>query len=77
MNDHLEMHYLPEMWTVDKSAIYAARAAIESGIEYAQESLVDHDKKFGRSIRKNRILAETMEKDILSMQKALKQLREV
>lgn len=68
-------YYIPEIWNVPKDVIYAAIPAIESGLNYARESLSEHDASLGRTTRKNRATAELMEKDIRSMEEALKQLR--
>jgi hypothetical protein len=67
--------YLPEMWTIEKDVIYAAIPAVASGLEYAQQCLVDHDTTLGRATKKNATWAKTMESDIRSMRLALNQLR--
>lgn len=66
--------YMPEMWQVKKDSIYFARSALKLGIEYAESCLAEHDQNLGRTIRKNKIWAETMEQDILQMKKALEGL---
>lgn len=55
-----------------KDSIYAARAAIEAGIENTQELLADHDTRLGRTTRSNRYTALRMEEEIWQMQQALK-----
>ena len=67
--------YEPEMWTVRKDYIYAAITSIQDGVEYAAECLQEHDKRFGRTTRKNKLLAEIMEKDIAQMRLSLEWLR--
>jgi hypothetical protein len=67
--------YIPELWTVEKDAIYAAKGALSDGIEYARELLANHDRDRGRNHRSNKIAAEHMEKAIRGMQAALLGLR--
>ena len=62
--------YVPEVWSVKKDAIYAAIHAIESGLEYARQSLTDHDAALARTTHKNRTWAETIEGDIRQMENA-------
>ena len=66
--------YQPEYWSIDKSDIYAARHAIENGIEYASELLADRDVAYGRDHPTSRRIAERMESDIAEMRRALEQL---
>lgn len=67
--------YKPELWTVDKSAIYAAKTALADGIEYTRELLANHDRDKGRGLRSNKVVAEHMEASISGMQVALIGLR--
>jgi hypothetical protein len=67
--------YVPELWSIQKDTIYAAIIAVEAGIEYARECLSTHDSTLGRTTRKNKAWAETMEADIRSMEHALAMLR--
>jgi len=67
--------YIPEVWRVKKDVIYAAIPAVESGLEYARECLAAHDSALGRTTRKNRTWAETMERDIRHMVRTLAMLR--
>lgn len=67
--------YIPELWTVEKDAIYAAKGALADGIEYTRELLANHDRDLGRNHRSNKIAAEHMEKAIRGMQAALLGLR--
>jgi hypothetical protein len=68
-------HYTPHNWQIEKDTVYAAITAITSGIEYAQECLAQHDTALGRTTRKNKTWAETIEKDIRQMTRALEQLQ--
>lgn len=68
--------YVPEIWPVQKDAIYAAIPAVESGLEYARECLANHEASLGRTTHKNKTWAETMENDIRHMERTLKMLRE-
>jgi len=67
--------YIPETWTVKKDIIYASIDSIKNGLEYARECLSQHDISFGRTTYKNRTWAETIEGDIVQMEKTLKDLR--
>ena len=67
--------YQPEIWRVEKDAIYAAIPAVESGLEYARECLAQHETALGRTTLKNKTWAETMEKDIRHMERTLEMLR--
>ena len=68
--------YLPEMWTGPKDYIYAAIKAVDDGLSYANECLAQHDASLGRTTRKNKIWAETMESDIRHMTQTLTCLRD-
>ena len=68
--------YQPEQVIIDKSALDAAKEAIEIGLEYARELIVEYDKVFGRQMRKNRVWCEKMESDIRKMESTLKGLEE-
>lgn len=70
-----DAHYQPELWLVEKDAIYAARYALEDGLESAQELLAKHDADLGRSIPKNRREAERLEKVILDTKHAIELMR--
>jgi len=67
--------YIPDLWTVGKDAIYAAKGALADGIEYTRELLANHDRDLGRNHRSNKIAAEHMEAAIRGMQAALLGLR--
>ena len=68
--------YIPELWTVKKDYIYAAIEAVRNGLEYTITELVTHDLDLGRTTKKNRMWAETMEKDIKQMEQTLEDLKE-
>lgn len=65
----------PELWTVEKEAICAAKGALADGIEYTRELLANHDRNRGRDHRSNKVAAENMEAAIRGMQVALIGLR--
>jgi hypothetical protein len=67
--------YIPETWTVTKDVIYASIVSIKNGLEYARECLSQHESALGRTTYKNRTWAETIEKDILQMEKTLEDLK--
>lgn len=53
----------PEQWSF-------IRGQLQAGEEYARECLADHDRRLGRSMRKNRAWAEQIEADILEFKRA-------
>lgn len=63
------------MRTLKKDAIYAAIVALEAGLEYAQECLIEHDTKLGRTIRRNKEWAENIEIDIEKIKKSIEELK--
>ena len=70
-----DAHYQPELWLVEKDAVYAARHALEDGLESAQELLAKHDADLGRSTPKNRREAERLEKVIRDTKHAIELMR--
>ncbi len=70
------LEYQPETWAMLKDTIYAARTALEAGLENTQELLIRHDIELGRTTRGNRYTAERLESEIRSMQSALENLRQ-
>ena len=69
MLDELSQQYTPEIWPVEKDVIYAASKAVSDGLYYAKEALLLHDASLGRTTRKNKAWAETMEAEIRHMQR--------
>jgi hypothetical protein len=67
--------YQPEIWQVRKDTIYAAITAIEDGLEFARENLSNHDAALGRTTKKNKSWAETIESSIRHMELALNMLK--
>jgi hypothetical protein len=65
------------MWTAPKDYFYAAIKAVDDGLSYANECLAQHDLSLGRTTRKNKTWAETMEADIRHMTQTLAWLRSV
>lgn len=68
--------YQPEVWTVKKDAIYAAKSALAEGAAYTQELLANHDRDLGRTTHSNKLTAGHMEKAIADMLRAMTGLRE-
>lgn len=68
--------YQPECWLMQKDSIYAARTALQAGLENTQELLADHDARLGRTTRGNRCTAERLEAEIREMQAALEKLKQ-
>jgi hypothetical protein len=66
---------IPETWIVPKYFIYASIVAVQNGLEYARECLLQHDSALGRTTYKNKTWAETIERDILQMEKTLEDLK--
>lgn len=67
--------YQSELWQVKKDTIYAAITAVEDGLEFAKSSLEEHDLNFGRTTKKNKSWAETIEASIRHMELTLKMLK--
>lgn len=64
--------YIPEMITVEKDWILEdIKNIIQIGLEHTQECLFVHDQQRGRTIRRNKEWAETLENDIRAMKLAL------
>lgn len=67
--------YQPEIWKVKKDTIYAAIGAVEDGLEFAKSCLEEHDLNLGRTTKKNKCWAETIENSIRDMKIALEMLK--
>lgn len=68
--------YQPEMITVEKFfLLHDLKFSIEAGLEYAQECLTRHDQELGRTTKKNKSWAETIEKDVAQMKQALERIK--
>lgn len=65
----------PELWHIDKFAVLNTIDALQSGLEYARECLSTHDSIIGRTTKKNKSWAETIEKDIRLIEKSIKELK--
>jgi hypothetical protein len=70
------IEYQPEMLLVKKDDILAAIRAMEAGLGFSYEVLNRHDTDLGRTTRKNRLWAETIEQDIRLMEATIKTFRE-
>lgn len=69
--------YEPEILTVRKDYVYYAITDIKNGIEYAQICLDEHDRNLGRTNKKNKAWAETIEHDIQHMKATLNTLTHI
>jgi hypothetical protein len=69
------LEYQPECWAMKKDTIYAARTALEAGLENTQELLADHDMKLGRTTRSNRYTAGRLEGEIRETEAAIEKLK--
>ena len=68
--------YIPEMIVVEANWLFEdIKRVVEAGLEHAQECLAVHDQQLGRTIRKNKEWAESLEKDIRDMELALARIR--
>ena len=67
--------YIPEEITILKDYVYFAIDALKVGIENTEELLSDHEERYGRTTRKNRLTAERLEKEISDMKSALENLK--
>lgn len=65
----------PTFVSVDQEILRAAVIAIANGIETTVSMLTDHDASLGRTTRKNRQWAETLEDDIRAMRRVKHNLR--
>lgn len=69
------VEFKPEYWTVDKVIIRNALDCLETGLEYARQCLSEHDVSLGRTNKKNKSWAETIESDIRLIEKSIKDLK--
>lgn len=67
-------HYQRESWWMLKDTIYAARTALQAGLENTQELLAKHHVELGRTTRGNRYTAERLEAEISQMKSVLADL---
>lgn len=67
--------YVPEVWKVEKDTIYAAIYIIEDSIPDIEELLAIHDRDLGRTTRKNKNWAETLENQIRIARETLAKLK--
>lgn len=66
---------IPELWAVDKMVLRNCLDALQSSLEYARECLATHDSTLGRTTKKNKSWAETIESDIRLIEKSIKELK--
>jgi len=67
--------FQPEKWPVDKNLLRSCLDAIESGLEHTNYVLIEHDSSLGRTTRKNKSWAETLENDIRLMKTCIERLK--
>ena len=65
----------PELWRVDKMLIRNTIDALQIGIEHTRNNLTEHDSNLGRTTRKNKSWAETLESDIRSIEDCINKLK--
>jgi|JI7StandDraft_1071085.scaffolds.fasta_scaffold307018_2 hypothetical protein len=63
-------------YAIPHSALLEWKALLEVGLENTQCALIEHDANLGRTTRKNREWAETLEEDIKKMRLAIGHLHE-
>lgn len=66
-----------ELWHIDRTLVESAISCLQSGLENTQSALVEHDVALGRTTTKNRMWAETLEKEIEDTKDCIKQLKMV
>lgn len=67
--------YEPEIWHVKKDDIYSAIHALSNGIDWASNFLADHEARFGRTNKRDKVLAEQLESDLAQMKATYDKLR--
>jgi hypothetical protein len=67
----LEQHYQPVTIRVNETELMNIFDNLESGLEYMQGELTGHDAALGRTTKKNRSWAETIESDILKTKQSM------
>ena len=65
-----ETHYI-----IGKSTLYSILASLEFGLEIAQEALIEHDQYLGRTIMKNKMWAEELEREIEKFKNRIKEMK--
>lgn len=68
-------YFQSEKWSVDKNLLRSCLDAIESGLEHTNSVLMEHDSCLGRTTRKNKSWAETLENDISLMKNCIERLK--
>jgi len=67
----------PEQWQIEKFTLLNALDALTAGLEHTQAVLAEHDASLGRTTRKNKSWAETLESDIRNIEKSIKDLKTI
>lgn len=68
-------YFQPEKWAVDKNTLRNIIDALQAGLEHTRSTLAEHDSSLGRTTRKNKSWAETIESDIRAIEKSIKDLK--
>lgn len=67
--------FQPEKWAVDKNTLRNTIDALQTGLDHTRSTLTEHDSSLGRTTRKNKSWAETIESDIRAIEKSIKDLK--
>lgn len=71
----MNSYYEPLMIQIPEQDLRNILDCLESGLESTQELLIQHDVNFGRTTKKNKMLAEIMESEIERTKTVIKQLK--
>jgi len=66
--------YQPTIIEVDESFLLDCKESLEAGLEFTQDSLIEHDASLGRTTFKNKSWAETMEESISKTKSCIKRI---
>ncbi len=58
------MNNEPEKKEIETAKLAQIKLALETALEYQQEALIRHDEDLGRTLMRNKRLADMMEQDI-------------
>ena len=75
--DQTALSMQPEHWWIEKFTLLNALDSLAAGLEHAQHVLSEHDASLGRTTRKNKSWAETLESDIRNIEKSIKDLKTI
>lgn len=66
-----------EHWRIEKFTLLNVLDSLAAGLDHAQTALAEHDVNYGRTTRKNKPWAETLESDIRNIKKSIKDLKTI